>query len=105
MLEPLLGTHGTATPSNSGGFMHEPTENVLVMGALVETICLECQLTPEAMMELLASPGFGAIRDGPSWQDRVPPEIIEAWECLSPDAAIVAFYMAVIQVRSEAAGR
>jgi hypothetical protein len=85
--------------------MHEPAEKVLVLCALVDAICLECQMTPDALMDLLSSPGFGAIHAGPSWQDRVPPEIIEAWEYLSPDAAIVAFYMAVIQVRNEASTR
>jgi hypothetical protein len=71
----------------------------------VESICLECGLTFAQLEELLLEPGFGAYGRPRDWRVYVPPEIVEAWPCLSPDALIVAFYMAHVQfLREEADG-
>jgi hypothetical protein len=68
-----------------------------LLQALVESICLECGLTFDQLAEILAGPGFGAHGRTADWRDFVPPEIIEAWDYLPPEAMIVAFYMAHLQ--------
>jgi hypothetical protein len=70
----------------------------------VEAVCLECGLTLDQLEDLLLKPGFGAYGRPHDWRSFVPPDIVEAWSCLTPDALIVAFYMAHIQFLKEEAG-
>jgi hypothetical protein len=78
---------------------------VALKRAFVESICLELQVTMEQLEGVLTAPGFGAYGRPRDWRASVPPEIVEAWPCLSPDAMIVAFYMAHTQFLREEAGR
>lgn len=70
----------------------------------VESVCLELQVTMEQLEEILVEPGFGAYGRPVDWRAFVPPEIVEAWPCLTADAVIVAFYMAHTQFLKEEAG-
>jgi hypothetical protein len=97
MLEPLRGRQGMATQIISEAPMAEDDELVDIRRTFVESVCLECQLTIEQLEEIVTEPGFGAHGRMRDWRENVPPEIIEAWPCLSPDAMIIAFYMAHIQ--------
>jgi hypothetical protein len=70
----------------------------------VETICLELQITMDNLQGILSEPGFGAYGRPRDWRAHVPAEIVAAWNCLSPDAMIVAFYMAHTQFLKEESG-
>jgi hypothetical protein len=103
MLEPLRGRQGMATQIREFS-MSEDLDALELKRTFVESICLECGLTPERLEGLLLAPGFGAYGRPDDWRAFVPPEIVEAWPCLTPDALIVAFYMAHTQFLKEMAG-
>jgi hypothetical protein len=79
-------------------------DNVAIKRAFVDSICLEVGCTFDQLAELLSEPGFGSYGRAHDWRSCVPAEIVEAWPALTPDALIVAFYMAHLQFLKEEAG-
>jgi hypothetical protein len=70
-----------------------------VKRAFIEGICQECSITPAMLQEILGNPEKPVKGFSSDWWRYVPAEIISAWEILSADALVIAFYMAVLTER------